>query len=75
MDNKDSSYRPVMPGISIRNGPLNETDMPIADMNGDQVNGNGPQKRKVRGRITGPSYAEEESSTDDDKPLVRAILP
>jgi len=63
-----------MPGISIRNGPLDETDMPIADMNGDQVNGNGPQKRKVRESMTRPSYADEESSGDDDKPLVRAIL-
>ena len=57
----------IQPGISIRNGPIQEIEM--ADANGVETNGD-TTKRKSRGTMHRPSYAEAESSEEDDKPLV-----
>lgn len=69
MDRAMPSNGAVMPGISIRNGPMEEVDSPMPDANGVDKNGAGPVKRKGRESLTRPSYAESESS-EDDKPLV-----
>ena len=63
MDKQTPSNGHVMPGVSIRNGPVTEdTTMP-------DVNGAASAKRKARESMARPNYAESESS-DDDKPLV-----
>ena len=63
MDKQTPSNGHVMPGVSIRNGPVTEdTKMP-------DVNGAASAKRKARESMARPNYAESESS-DDDKPLV-----
>ena len=59
----------VLPGISIRNGPVQEVDTPMPDANGVGANG-GPAKRKGRENLAKPSYADAETSKEDDKPLV-----
>ena len=59
----------VLPGISIRNGPVQEVDTPMPDANGVEANG-GPAKRKIRESLMKPSYADAETSEEDDKPLV-----
>lgn len=57
----------IEPGVSVRNGPMEEMDV---DMNGTS---NG--KRKSRGSLGKTvSYAEADSSGEDDKPLVRSTL-
>lgn len=63
-----------MPGISIRNGPVQEIDTPMHDANGGETN-RGPVKRKVRDSLTRPSYADAVSSEEDDKPLVWTKAP
>lgn len=60
----------VEPGISIRNGPVTENDIPMKDVD---ATANGT-KRKVRDSTGISSYAEAESS-DDDMPLVRSSRP
>lgn len=63
MDKQTPSNGHVMPGVSIRNGPMTEdTTMP-------DINGAASAKRKARESMARPNYAESESS-DDDKPLV-----
>ena len=69
MDRAVPSNRDVLPGISIRNGPVHEIDTPMPDANGLETN-RGPVKRKVRESFTRPSYADAETSEEDDKPLV-----
>lgn len=61
----------VQPGVSIRNGPVQEIEM--ADANGATTNGD-TAKRKSRASLQRPSYAEMEGSEDDDKPLVSTDL-
>lgn len=61
MDKKLPTNGETLPGISMRNGPVTE-DVPMKDVNGSSV----PQKRKV----SRPSYAEQDDSSDDDIPLV-----
>ncbi|KAK2848481.1 hypothetical protein FQN49_005678, partial [Arthroderma sp. PD_2] len=57
----------TQPGISIRYGPAkdNEVDMQDADVNGVISSA----KRKSRSSAGRPSYADVESSGEDDKPL------
>ena len=62
MDKQTPSNGHVMPGVSIRNGPMTE-DTTMLDVNGASA------KRKARESMARPNYAESESS-DDDKPLV-----
>jgi DNA topoisomerase-1 len=69
MDRAVPSTGDVLPGVSIRNGPVQEIDTHMADANGVEANG-GPVKRKVRESLTRPSYVDAETSGEDDKPLV-----
>lgn len=73
MDKANPSNGHVQPGISIRNGPVEDHDHHMPDVNGAEVNGS-TTKRKSRGSLAKPSYAEAESSDEDDQPLVRSIL-
>lgn len=73
MDRLVPSSGEIRPGVSIRNGPVQEIDTPMPDVNGVETNG-GPIKRKVRESLTRPSYADAESS-EDDKPLVWTTAP
>lgn len=68
MDKALPSNGVVQPGISIRNGPVEETDTVMTDVNEAPTNGH--TKRKARESLIKPSYAEADS-TDDDEPLVR----
>ena len=56
------------PGISIRNGPMDEMEI-----DGPEVNGNANTKRKARGGMgNGKTYKEaSDDEEDDEKPLVR----
>ena len=71
MDKAVPSSGAVQPGISIRNGPVEQMDTLMTDVNEIQTNGH--TKRKVRESLNKPSYADAESS-DDDEPLVRAQI-
>ncbi|KAL9106432.1 MAG: hypothetical protein Q9227_008520 [Pyrenula ochraceoflavens] len=66
MDKTLPSNGNIQPGVSLMNGPLMEVDTEMKDVDGE-VNGNGLSKRKSRGSMARPSYAEPESS--DDEPL------
>jgi hypothetical protein len=61
MDKANPTNGEVQPGISMMNGPVSE-DTDMKDANGAAA----PAKRKA----SRPSYAEAESS-DDDQPIVR----
>ncbi|RMZ85053.1 hypothetical protein DV738_g161, partial [Chaetothyriales sp. CBS 135597] len=62
-----SSNHGIHPGISIRNGPVaNESGI-----DGAVTNGSVPAKRKARESATKPKYTEQNSSDDDDVPLVK----
>ncbi|RBR18385.1 uncharacterized protein FIESC28_06158 [Fusarium coffeatum] len=54
-----------MAGLSVRNGPLEDTSMDI-----DEPATNGTSKRKSRNSITQVNYKDEESS-DDDAPMAK----
>ncbi|KAM5432691.1 DNA topoisomerase 1 [Microsporum ferrugineum] len=56
----------TQPGISIRYGPAKDCEV---DMQDADVNGVVSAKRKSRSSASRPSYAEVESSGEDDKPL------
>jgi len=60
----------VITSLSMHKGLLEEADTPMAEANGDVLKGAGLAKRKVRESLAKPSYAEAESSDDDDQPLV-----
>ena len=55
------------PGISIRNGPMDEMEI-----DGPQLNGHANTKRKARaGMSNGKSYKEaSDEDNDDEEPLV-----
>jgi DNA topoisomerase-1 len=73
MDNGAPSNGDTIPGISIRNGPIEDADVDMQDA-GSDANGSGLSKRKSRGSAGKiKSYAEPDSSGEDDKPLVRHI--
>jgi DNA topoisomerase-1 len=67
LDKAHPSTKSVQPGISIRNGPVEEMDI-----DEPHVNGTANGKRKSRGSA-GPktTYKEESGSDTDDLPLVR----
>lgn len=68
MDRQIPTNGAVLPGISMVNGIIKEEeDTVMADANGTLTNG--AAKRKVRESLARPSYADAESS-DDDQPLV-----
>jgi hypothetical protein len=70
MDKANPSNGHVKPGISIRNGPMKMDDHPMPDVNGVDMNGT-TSKRKSRGSLARPSYAEADTSDEDNQPLVR----
>ena len=71
MGNGTPSNSHTQVGISVRYGPVGDGDIEMQD-SGPTENGTGPSKRKSRGSLgNGKSYAEPESSEEDDKPLVR----
>ena len=68
LDRSNPSGNHAQPGISIRNGPMQEMDI---DEEVPKTNGVAG-KRKSRSSIGNQkSYKEETSDTDEDKPLVR----
>lgn len=69
MDRQIPTNGETIPGISIANGDVKVEDTTMTDVNGSLTNG-AFVKRKARESNTRPSYAEAESS-DDDQPLVR----
>jgi len=70
LDKAHPSTSSVQPGISIRNGPVEEMEI-----DEPHVNGTANGKRKSRGSIgTKTTYKEESSSDTDDLPLVYHLL-
>ena len=67
LDRANPSNGTLNPGITIKNEVVNP-DHPMPDANGVKTNGVS-SKRKSRGSLAKPSYAEAASS-DDDQPLV-----
>lgn len=68
MDRQIPTNGAVLPGISMANGIIEEKgDTKMTEVNGNLTNG--AAKRKVRESLARPSYADAESS-DDDQPLV-----
>jgi hypothetical protein len=63
MDKQLPTNGETLPGVSIRNGPITE-DVPMKDVNGSSSN--------VKRKVSRPSYAEDDSEDDDDKPIVCA---
>ena len=62
-------------GISLRNGPLDETSKGPSTNGTAHANGTVNGKRKSRDGIRiMKSYKEEASSEDDDKPLVGKLI-
>ncbi|KIX01350.1 uncharacterized protein Z518_09075 [Rhinocladiella mackenziei CBS 650.93] len=68
MDRQIPTNGEVLPGISMANGDVKLEDTPMTDPKDNLTNGAAMAKRKVRESLTRPSYAEAESS-DDDQPL------
>lgn len=68
MDKANPPVANGAPGISIRNGPMEEMDI-----DEPQVNGHSSNKRKGRGNLGhGKSYKEATDEEDEEeKPLVR----
>jgi DNA topoisomerase-1 len=71
---KQTSNHTTAPGISIRNGPVEEMDVDDADK-APRANGVSVTKRKARSNVTnGKTYKDGTSSeSDDNKPLVCRI--
>ncbi len=67
VDNTPTSNGYVRPGVSIRFGPVDDKD---AEMQNVEANGTGQIKRKSRGTARARKSYAEESSEEDDKPLV-----
>jgi DNA topoisomerase-1 len=63
MDASASASRPKPVGVSVRNGPADDS------MDIDQQETNGAGKRKSRGSMT-KSYKDASDSDDEDIPLV-----
>lgn len=69
LDKKIPSGKAVLPGISIRNGPVEEMDIDSPLQTNHQSNGVNNSKRKSRSSLgTGKTYKED--SSEDDEPLV-----
>ncbi|KAK5401575.1 DNA topoisomerase 1 [Exophiala xenobiotica] len=69
MDRQNPTNGEILPGISMANGDVKVEDAPMTGTNGSLTNG-ALAKRKARESNTRPSYAEAESS-DDDQPLIK----
>lgn len=68
MDKQLPSNGHVEPGVSIRMGPVEDMEVDSPATNGN-VNG----KRKARASLTNGKTYKEESSSEEDQPLVRFI--
>ena len=68
MDKANPIPANAAPGISIRNGPMDEMDV-----DGPELNGHTSTKRKARTSLTnGKSYKEaSDEDNEDEEPLVR----
>lgn len=65
----ESESSELDPGVSIRFGPVQTKDVEMKDADS-------ASKRKARTSVSHrKSYAESESSDEDDQPLVRHTLP
>ncbi len=73
LDRQNPTNGDILPGISMANGDVKVEDTPMTGTNGNLTNG-ALAKRKARESNTRPSYAEAESS-DDDQPLVWTFSP
>ena len=67
LDKEFPSNGHVEPGVSIRMGPVEEMEVDTPTTNGN-LNG----KRKARSSITNGKSYKEETSDEDDEPLVRS---
>lgn len=67
MDESASRTQPSAPGISIRNGPIDDDSM-------DVDHPNGTAKRKSRSSIGNKVSYKDESDSDDEIPLVGLAL-
>ncbi|KAK3942700.1 DNA topoisomerase 1 [Diplogelasinospora grovesii] len=65
MDNSASKARPAPPGVSIRNGPVDEDAMDV------DTKPNGTAKRKSRSSIVQPVSYKDDSESDDGAPLAK----
>ena len=65
MDKSLPNNKEVVPGISLSSGPMLAGNVPMRDVDST----NGYVKRKVRESMSRPSYADAESSDDDDLPI------
>lgn len=66
---KSATNGDVDPGVSIRFGPVQDEDVKMNDADAET---GGVSKRKSRASINQKkSYAEPESSDEEDQPLVR----
>lgn len=71
MDKAYPSGNDVQPGISLRNGPVEEMDVDEPPTKGGRANGIVNGKRKGRQTLSnGKSYKDATSDEEDDKPLV-----
>ena len=69
MDKANPAGKNTAPGISIRNGPVEEMDVDGPGMHGHAPNGTA--KRKVRNSMGNEkTYKETSDDEDDDRPLV-----
>ncbi|XHF98215.1 hypothetical protein AWENTII_001780 [Aspergillus wentii] len=66
MDNATETNGHVDPGVSIRFGPVKTEDVDMEDADAED---RGAGKRKARTSIGQKSYAEPESSEEEDQPL------
>ncbi|KAI9790201.1 MAG: DNA topoisomerase 1 [Candelina submexicana] len=73
MDKSNPSGKHVIPGVSLRNGPMDEMEIDAPKTNGAQTNGTGSGKRKSRSSVSnGKTYKEasvEGGEDEGDKPL------
>lgn len=70
---KSTANGDVEPGVSVRFGAVQDADVKMTDADAEA---RGMSKRKSRASIDQKkSYAEPESSDEDDQPLVRQIAP
>ncbi|KAK1636544.1 eukaryotic DNA topoisomerase I [Colletotrichum phormii] len=65
MDRTASKARAAPPGLSIRNGPIEDDD--AMDVDGPSTNG----KRKSRSSLPKVNYKDETEDSDDDAPLAK----
>lgn len=73
MDKGNPARNGLDPGLSLRNGPLEEMDIDDPPPRGGQANGHANNNKRKARQVQNNSRSYKEASTDedDDKPLVR----